>query len=116
MKRIDSRAVGIDQGTTTLFSDFETGGEMWTGSGPRERRTQVRFSAPFRGPPSVHVALSMLDIEREQNQRMDLGAEAVTAEGFEVVFRTWGDTRIARARASWLAIGELPEEDDWTLE
>jgi hypothetical protein len=106
---------GVDQGTITLFSDFESGGEMWTGTGPREARLKVTFSAPFRSVPSVHVTLSMLDIDRRHNQRFDLAAEAVTASGFEAVFRTWDDTKIARARATWMAIGALEDEDDWKL-
>jgi hypothetical protein len=32
-----------------------------------------------------------------------------------IVFRTWGDTRVARVRADWLAIGALPHEDDWEI-
>jgi len=47
--------------------------------------------------------------------RADLRSENVTKEGFELVFRTWGDTRIARVRASWMAIGPLPQQDDWEL-
>jgi hypothetical protein len=31
------------------------------------------------------------------------------------VFRTWGDTRIARVRIAWMAIGELSEGDDWDV-
>jgi hypothetical protein len=39
----------------------------------------------------------------------------VTTEGFEIVFRTWGDTRIARIRADWMAIGAVRDEDEWDL-
>ncbi len=115
MKRLSSNAIGVDQGTVTLFSDFDSGGEMWTGKGPREKRVAVTFSTPFRTAPAVHISLSMLDIERHQNQRMDLGVELVTEKGFQIVFRTWDDTRIARARASWMAVGELSDEDDWAI-
>lgn len=88
---------------------------MWTGEGPRESRAPVRFAEPFRAPPAVQVTLSMWDTGSEQNQRMDLRAEAVTAEGFELVFRSWGDSRVARVRADWMAIGELGHADDWEL-
>jgi hypothetical protein len=33
-----------------------------------------------------------------------------------IVFRTWGDTRVARVRADWLAIGEVRGEDDWQVD
>ena len=39
----------------------------------------------------------------------------VNSEGFVIVFRTWADTRVARIRADWLAIGELSAEDDWNV-
>jgi hypothetical protein len=115
MKRLSSGTIGIDQGAVTLFSDFESGGEMWTGAGPRDARQKVKFSTPFRLPPAVHVTLSMLDIDRRQNQRFDLATEAVTSKGMEIVFRTWDDTKIARARATWMAIGELEDDEDWAL-
>jgi hypothetical protein len=115
MKRLSNRTIGVDQGTVTVLNDFESGGEMWTGTGPRERRTSVRFSEAFASIPAVHVSLSMLDIERRHNQRMDFGAENITREGFVIVFRTWEDTRVARARASWLAVGELACDDDWDV-
>ena len=48
MKSLRSRLIGIDQGDTVLFSDFENDGEMWTGRGQRERRRRVKFTEPFR--------------------------------------------------------------------
>lgn len=115
MKRLHSSRIGIDQGSRILFSDFENGGPMWTGSGPRVARHRVVFSEPFAGVPAVSVGLSMWDIDRRTNPRLDLAAENVTAEGFDLVFRTWGDTRIARVRADWLAIGALPDDDLWEI-
>lgn len=49
-------------------------------------------------------------------QRADIQAVNITAEGFELQFSTWGDTRVARVRASWMAIGPLRHEDDWNLD
>lgn len=115
MKELRSNLVGIDQGDLVLFADFENGGAMWTGSGPRERRQTVAFAGRFRGPPSVHVAVSLWDMDTKSAIRAELVAENVTATGFEIVFRTWLDSRIARLRASWLAIGELAGEDDWEI-
>jgi len=110
-----NQCIGIDQGENALFSDYEDGGEMWTGSGPRERRHGLVFAKPFKAPPSVHVTLSMWDMDSATNARADVGAERITARGFDVVFRTWGDTRVARARVRWLAIGPVQHEDDWEL-
>ena len=115
MKRLQNHLIGVDQGTLVMFSDFEDGGEMWTGKGPRQRRHAVSFREAFRQPPSVFVTLSMWDMDQESNVRADITAENISESEFEVVFRTWGDTRVARVRASWMAIGELKHPDEWDL-
>lgn len=114
MKRFNG-PIGIYQGRTNLFSDFAHDGAMWTGSGPREVRQQQRFGQAFVEPPVVKVGISMWDIDHQTNSRIDISAENVTATGFEIVFRTWSDTRIARIRADWIAIGPVRDEDDWDV-
>lgn len=115
MRRFHHHNIGILQGSEMLFSDFEVGGQMWTGSGQREHRHQVVFPSPFQSAPVVHVGLSMWDIERGENQRVDLRAEEVTAKGVVIVFATWGNTHIARIRADWLAIGPVVNDEDFEL-
>lgn len=115
MKRIRNHLIGVDQGDINLFSDFQDGGEMWTGVGPRERRRKVAFAQPFRAPPSVQTSVSLWDVDTASHMRADVSAENITTESCEIVFRTWGDSRVARIRVAWMAIGELPHEDDWEL-
>ncbi len=115
MRRLNSGIVGIDHGETVMFSDFEDDGQMWRGEGPRQSRESVQFSASFKAPPHVQVSISMWDISNKSNIRADVQAEKITTEGFEIVFRTWSDTQVARIRVAWTAIGELPHEDDWEL-
>lgn len=115
MQRLDSHKIGITQGSRVLFSDFVDDGPMWTGSGPREHRFGVEFDEPFSAIPNVHVSLSMWDVGSQQNNRMDISAENIHEAGFDLVFRTWGDSRVARVRASWMVIGPLANEDDWEL-
>ncbi len=115
MLRISPHAVGVANGSVLMFSAFDDGGPMWTGEGPRQERRPVRFEQPFLAPPRVMVALSMWDIAGSSNQRADIAAENVTETGFELVFRAWADTHVARVRADWLAIGPLPHEDDWEV-
>jgi hypothetical protein len=110
-----SGAIGIEQGSRILFSDFAHDGAMWTGEGPREVRQAQVFKEPFLGPPAVTVGISMWDIDHKTNSRVDISAENVTAMGFEIVFRTWADTRVARIRADWIAIGPARDEDDWDV-
>lgn len=116
MRRFDSHPLGIDQGDIVLFSDFENDGDMWTGTGPRERRQHVRFSRSFREPPAVQVSISLWDVNPTTAVRAELVARDITAEGFDIVFRTWADTRIARIRTAWTAIGPLPYDDDWNID
>ena len=104
------------EGDVLLFSDFEDGGPMWTGTGPRERRLPVTFDTAFRSAPAVHVTISMWDVDTGSAVRAELTAENITPTGFDIVFRTWLDSRVARLRASWLAFGELPHEDDWDVD
>ncbi|WP_420666038.1 H-type lectin domain-containing protein [Cribrihabitans neustonicus] len=116
MKRLRNPRTGIDQGDTEVFSDFEQGGSMWTGEGLRERRKEVCFSEAFATPPAVHLSPSMWDMQSSAPVRGELVAANITCESFEIVFRTWSDSRAARLRASWLAIGDLPFDDDWQID
>lgn len=115
MKQLRSHLIGIDQGDLVLFADFEDGGAMWTGSGPRERRKAVWFAQKFRAPPSVQVAVSLWDVDTSSAMRAEIIARSITDARFEIVFRTWLDTRIARLRVAWTAIGELADESDWEI-
>lgn len=115
MKRFDNKLIGIDQGEIVLFSDYEIDGDMWTGEGERARRHSIRFTERFRSWPVVQCALSMWDIDCGTNSRVEVSAEKITEEGFDVVFRTWADTKVARARVRWMAIGELHSDDDFEL-
>ena len=108
-----NQAIGVDQGDDVLFSDYEDGGTMWTGSGARERRKKITFATEFKDEPVVHVSMSLWDMDSATNARADVIAEKITRTGFDVVFRTWSDTRVARVRVRWLAIGAAFHEDDW---
>ena len=103
------------QGTKILFTDFADDGVMWAGHGPREVRQVLAFSEPFAEAPSVMISISMWDMDHNVNSRADISAENITASGFQIVFRTWADTRVARIRADWMAIGPARDEDDWEI-
>lgn len=115
MKRIPTGSIGILQGSRVLFSDFADGGQMWTGQGPRESRHAVTFPEAFADVPCVTVGMSMWDMDQKTNSRADISAENITVSGFQLVFRTWGDTRVARIRADWTALGAVRSEDDWDV-
>lgn len=116
MKRLSSSDFGIDMGDIQLFADYVNDGPMWAGSGDREIRQKITFGGEFKGPPAVQVSLSLLDTDQSANTRYEIIAENVTTKDFDVVFRTWSDSRIARVRASWIAFGGLPNLDDWDVD
>ncbi|UWQ04026.1 H-type lectin domain-containing protein [Aliiroseovarius crassostreae] len=116
MRTFDRNLLGVEQGSRVLFSDFEHDGDMWTGEGPREFRASVSFNGRFAEVPVVQVSMSMWDMSCNTNLRADICAENVTHQGFEIVFRTWGDTKVARIRADWLAMGPMPDPDNWDVE
>ncbi|MDB6453807.1 H-type lectin domain-containing protein [Falsirhodobacter sp. 20TX0035] len=117
MKQIISTAsLGILRGSQMMFTDFADGGEMWTSTGPRERRRPILFSDRFTNLPVVTVTVSMWDMAQETAFRADLSAENVRVDGFDLVFRTWSDTRIARIRADWVALGPMRDDDQWDVE
>ena len=116
MKRLKRGHIGVDQGSLVLFSDFQDGGVMWTGDGMRKLHKNVKFAETFSLPPTVQVSLSMWDLDQKTSPRADVSATDIIETGFTILFQTWGDTRVARVRADWLAIGELSDEDDWDVE
>lgn len=116
LRRFGHYAVGVESGSIDLFSAFEDSGPMWAGEGPRIERREVRFDEPFVEPPVVHLSLSMWDMGVTGNQRADIKASQISREGFWAEFRTWGDTRVARVRASWMAVGPVPHLDDFDQE
>ena len=116
MKRIQSGKVGIMKGSRVLFSDFADGGVMWTGQGDRESRHIISFKEAFKETPVVMTSIGMWDMDHKHNSRADVQAENVTATGFQLVFRTWGDTRVARVRADWVAIGAVRDDEDWEVD
>lgn len=115
MKRLRNHLIGVDHGDVVLFSDFEHDGAMWTGEGAREISAHVEFSESYRAAPIVQVNLSMFDMSNTTNARADVQTEDITPDGFSIVFRTWGDSKIARVRVSWQAIGELRQAGEWDV-
>lgn len=116
MRRFSTSSFGVQQGSRVLFSDYADGGQMWTGQGDRESRHLISFKEAFVDVPVVQVSMGMFDIDHKHNARVDLVAENITETGFHLVFRTWGDSRIARVRADWTAMGAVRDEDDWDVD
>jgi len=103
-----SPLVGVQVLTASgeLFNHVDDNGPMWSGEGDREVQVKLRFATDFQRPPHITLGISGMDSSCAQNLRFALAAENVTAVGFVIVFKTWGDTKIARASVNWSAIGQ----------
>jgi len=95
----------VTAGEGELFNHVDSNDYMWAGDGDRVVRQTVLFKKRFSSEPLVSVGMTGIDASQDQNQRYHLLAENITPQGFDLVFITWGDTKIARACASWTAIG-----------
>ena len=106
-------AMGIAQGDEALFSDYADGGEMWTGQGTASGASGWSLTRPSAPRQWCMSRCRCWDTDCKANARMEVVAENIATDGFDIVFRTWGDSRIARVRVSWMAIGAAHHEDDW---
>lgn len=73
--------------------------------GRRGFRKHVAFDASFSAPPVVHVGVVGLDVSKDDNLRLSVRAESITAQGFTLSVETWLNTKIWSVEVSWLAIG-----------
>ncbi len=115
MKSFNTANLGIQQGSRTLFSDFVNDGPMWLGKGNRSVYSTIEFAEPFGQIPVVHATIGMWDMDHEHNIRADLSVTQITAKGFTVKFSTWADSRVARVRVDWMAIGGITNDDHWDI-
>ena len=107
-QQVTSPLVGMQIITATgeLFNHVEKNGPMWYSDGDREVRVIVRFTQPFQRPPHIIIGITGMDSSKGQNLRFSLNADNISTQKFELVFKTWADTKIARANVNWTAIGQ----------
>jgi hypothetical protein len=73
--------------------------------GDRYVTVYVDFGYRFAGPPTVLVQLKGLDVDQGRNVRIVVWPQGISQTGCEVVFRTWSDSIVYSADATWIAIG-----------
>jgi len=96
--------------TGTAFNGYleNTDWTLNTGSEERTYKVSVKFDSPFRFPPQVSLSISGQDSDADKNTRVQVTANNITVDGFELTYRTWFDTRVYSVWASWTAIGLKP--------
>lgn len=117
MQIFSHHAVGLQQGSSLMFSAFEDGGPIVVGQWRVEQvrricrlHTQVSADAGGSGAPSACGTLTATATSGPRS-----APKTSPPAAFDLVFSTWGDTRVARIRADWIAIGALPHEDDFRV-
>ena len=72
--------------------------------GDRALMREIAFTETFSSTPRVLVALGKIDVG-DGIARLQVSAEEITRKGFTLRFRTWENSKVFDAAASWLAIG-----------
>lgn len=70
----------------------------------RRFKTRIKFSSNFSNPPNVVLALSGVSMSNESTFRLNI-THIPYNDGFDLVIKTWGDTKVYAVKVSWLAIG-----------
>lgn len=77
----------------------------WSNPKPKNSAVVKFKEGVFRKPPTVLVALNMLDMAGNADLRVAVDAEQVGPEGFRWRLDTQGDSTLYAAGASWIALG-----------
>ena len=73
---------------------------------PRPKTSgKVKFKQRFAQPPTVQAALNAIDAAGNADLRVALHVFDVNEAGFQWTFRTWSDSTLYAAGASWIALG-----------
>lgn len=88
---------------------------MWAGTGEREVRHKITFDTEFIDSPSIQISITLMDADTNQHLRYSINSENITVSAFEIVFKTWSDSRFARLWVNWMAIGERRDPKMWDV-
>ena len=92
---IDSGDVGFSQ------DPLLTSGE----NKKRQRTVKIKFGEKFKTVMEVIPSIKTLDSHHKCNVRIDVSAENITNEGFDLIITTWYDTMVWVINVKWYAIG-----------
>ncbi|WP_420106562.1 H-type lectin domain-containing protein [Herbaspirillum huttiense] len=67
---------------------------------------RVNFETPFSTPPTVQIALSALDIGKQENVRVAVEVTKVDVNGFNYDLKVWSSTILHMAIAKWIAVSK----------
>ena len=75
------------------------------GTGDRSFSIPVKFDKPFAGKPDIIVSATGLDANtKETNLRYDVSFNGANGNGFTIVVKTWGDSKLFVVNGKWMAV------------
>jgi hypothetical protein len=78
--------------------------QLKQGDQDREVSLRVQFRPPFAARPKVVVCLRKFDVEDPKGiPRLSVEAHQIEPDGFHLYFKTWRDSKVHNAAASWIA-------------
>ena len=89
-------------------ANYSVNPNTWTllsGSGERKFTTHVDFKEAYKKTPIVALSLSGMDALNTANTRMSVTPTNVTEKGFDVEYKTWGNSQIWAVFVNWTAFG-----------
>jgi H-type lectin domain len=107
---IKTGVVGGDKNTGTYGQSGATAPwKLHLGAGGRDQVIKIKFDSPCHKPPVVIVALNHLDTDQGDGMRVTVSVDeqSITKNGFDVIFRTWGPTKLYGASATWAAFAPI---------
>ena len=99
--------IAFPQGKARVANGSFSTGDVRSWSDPRPKNSAtVRFKeGTFGQPPTVLVAINMLDMAGNADLRVGVDVDQVTKDGFRWHLDTWEDSTMYAAGASWIALG-----------
>jgi hypothetical protein len=95
--------------TGTYFVRFTNGGHyMNTGKGERTYEERIYFEEKYEKIPHVMTSISGLDEDNKDSSaiRIELKEEKIDTAGFNLIIRTWDDSRLFNIKVTWTAFGQ----------
>ena len=84
----------------------DQGWNLDIGSDTRTYDVPVIFTQSFSSVPNVQVSLARVDLNNDQNFRLDVSIKDITKNGFTIVYKTWSETKVYGATVSWIAYAD----------
>jgi hypothetical protein len=88
----------FDSGNDPSFADYNRE------PGERSCVRHVNFEKPFENMPEVAVNINRLDCGMNRNTRVSANPVNITKSGFDLKYKTWGDSVTYAIGVNWMAI------------